>query len=88
MAKELLLAGMGTAFEASGIEVDHHAADFAAGGRTGGHGIRREGPLRQPIGQLSCAADPAEEVYSNNRLSRAAGQQKARRCGAAGREGP
>jgi hypothetical protein len=32
VAKELLLAGMGTAFDASGIEVDGHATDFAAVG--------------------------------------------------------
>jgi hypothetical protein len=31
-AQELLLAGMGTAFDASGIEVDGHATDFAAVG--------------------------------------------------------
>jgi hypothetical protein len=32
-AKELLLAGVGAALEAIGIEVDDDAADFAAGGR-------------------------------------------------------
>jgi len=47
-AKELLLAGMGTAFEASGIEVDHHAADFAAGERDDGHGTGARDPTDPP----------------------------------------
>lgn len=46
--KELLLAGEGTAFDAIGIEVDHHAADFAAGERDDGHGIGARDPTDQP----------------------------------------
>jgi hypothetical protein len=55
---------MGTAFEASGIEVNHHAADFAAGGRTGGHGIGREGPNRSARRAWETAGAAARRLRS------------------------
>jgi hypothetical protein len=49
-AKELLFTGVGTAFDAIGIEVNHHAADLAAGSGKGldGHGTGARDPTVQP----------------------------------------
>ena len=45
--EELLLAGVGAAFDPIGIEVNDDAADFAAGGRGCGHGLEVRDPIQQ-----------------------------------------